>query len=327
MIEPITKCNKVDITPRIIQDVIDFNELIPKTDLTDAEIADVIAVEEKQITKQGTDKMPSEIFNGLLNYFLKNGDYRSAFWVTLQANTGLRYRDVVKFRKIDLINEHNTFRESIVVPEQKTAKKRINFVNDAIKMALLMYLWKFPDIKPLDYLINSEVNPKAHNKGYEKETYIDIDGKKKCLKIDGKFVYKLDANGNKIPKPISRQQASNIMRDALIHGLKISIRNDQRTKNNDDAYLNLASHSLRKTYSAAVIDGYVQMFDKDIAYAKAAAMEQLMYDLNHSSRAMSYHYVKDYEETKRKINMRMNLGAEVLRGYFEKERQEYLNKK
>ena len=69
------------------------------------------------------------------------------------------------------------------------------------------------------------------------------------------------------------------------------------------------------------------MFDKDIAYAKAAAMEQLMYDLNHSSRAMSYHYVKDYEETKRKINMRMNLGAEVLRGYFEKERQEYLNKK
>ena len=110
MIEPITKCNKVDITPRIIQDVIDFNELIPKTDLTDAEIADVIAVEEKQITEQGTDKMPSEIFNGLLNYFLENGDYRSAFWVTLQANTGLRYKDVVKFRKIDLINEHNTFR-------------------------------------------------------------------------------------------------------------------------------------------------------------------------------------------------------------------------
>lgn len=327
MIEPIAKCNKVDITPRIIQDVIDFNELIPKNDLTAAEIADIVTVEEHQVIEQGTDKMPSEIFNGLLNYFLEKGDYRSALWVTLQANTGLRYKDVVKFRKIDLINEHDLFRTSIVVPEQKTKKKRINFVNDSIKMATLMYLWNYPDIKPLDYLIGSEANPKAHNKGYEKETYIDANGKKRCVKINGKFVYKLDANGNKIPTPVSRQQSSQIMRDALVHGLNVSIRNDQRTKSNDNAYLYLASHSLRKTYSECVVDVYVKLFDENVAYAKVAAMEFLMYDLNHSSRAMSYHYIKDYEDTKRTINMRMNLGIEVLRGYFETERQKYLNKK
>lgn len=320
----IAKCNVITMFPDK-EKSIDFDALVPEIEnFTESDAEKLIAIEEKQ--SFSTDKMPMEIFNELLVYFLDNKDYRSAFWIVLQANTGLRYVDVAKFRRIDLLNERNTFRDSILETEQKTGKRRINFINDAIKMATLIYLWNCPEIKPLDLLISSACNPKAKNKGYEKETYVDENGKKHCLRVNGKFVYKLDADGNKIPKALTREQACSIMRNALIHGLGISIRNDKRTKNNNDAYLLLASHSLRKCYSDAVVNGFVEMFDKDIAYAHAAAMEQLQYDLNHSTRAMSYHYIKDYENTKRKINMNMNLGIEVLQEYFDREKDLYLNR-
>lgn len=296
----------------------DFNALIPQTnELSEVELEAIAQFEDEQSAGQGTDAMPVELFNKLLTYFLDKKDYRSALWITLQANTGLRYVDVAEYRRIDLINEFNNFRESILETERKTGKKRVNFINDAIKMATLLYIWANPDIKPMDYLLTAGTN--ARRKGYEIETYIDSNGKTKCRRENGKYVYKLDAFGNKIPKPLSRGQSCKIMRDAFIKGLGISLKNDSRTKGNEDAYLNLASHSLRKAYAAAVTEQYVAMFDKDLAYAHAAAMEQLQYDLNHSSRAMTYHYTSDYIATKRKINMAMNLGADVLRPYFEAE--------
>lgn len=321
------KCNHIDISVRDIpEDVIDFDSLIPESDnLSDDELAEIARVEEKQKAGQGTDSMPMSIYNGLLEYFLNKRDFRTVLWLTLQANTGLRYSDICKFRKIDLLNEHNKFRESILQTERKTGKKRVNFINDAVKMAALMYLWDNPQIKPLDLLITA--NKSAKRKGYEMETYIDKNGKEKALKVNGKFVYKLDEYGNKIPKALSRAQACKVLRDGLIYGLGVSIKNDGRTKNNDEAYLTLASHSLRKAYSQAVIEQFVNMFDSDLAYAHAAAMEQLQYDLNHSSRAMSYHYIGDYVETKRKINMNMNLGIDVLREYFKVETINYLANK
>ena len=300
------------------EQVFDFNALIPETsELTEDEIRAVNEFEDAQSAGQGTDAMPLIIFNKLLTYFLDKKDYRSALWIILQANTGLRYVDISHYKRIDLINEFGNFRDSILETERKTGKKRVNFINDAIKMAALLYLWQNPDIKPMDYLLVAGAN--AKRKGYEIETYIGSDGKEHCLKNGSHYVYKLDANGNKIPKPLSRAQACSIMRDALIKGLGLNIRNDQRTKKNETAYLYLASHSLRKAYAAAVIKEYISMFDKDIAYAQTAAMEQLQYDLNHSSRAMTYHYTSDYVTTKEKINMKMNLGADVLRPYFETE--------
>ena len=180
----------------------DFNALIPETqELTEDEIKAVNEFEDAQNAGQGTDAMPVELFNRLLTYFLDKKDYRSALWITLQANTGLRYIDVAEYRRIDLINEFNNFRESILETERKTGKKRVNFINDAIKMATLLYIWANPDIKPMDYLLAAGAN--AKRRGYEIETYIDADGKERCLKNGAHYVYKLDANGNKIPKPLS----------------------------------------------------------------------------------------------------------------------------
>lgn len=314
-------CNIIELNRKNLEgSEIDFNALIPKADnLSDYELDEIELIESAQRAGQGCDRMPLDILNGLLTYFLEKRDFRSVLWVTLQANTGLRYVDISNFRKIDLINENNQFRESVLETERKTGKKRINFINDSIKMATLMYLWDNPQIQALDLLFTAGKN--ANNKGYERETYIDDTGRERLLRVNGKYVYKLDENGNKIAKPLSRWQASSIMHDALINGLGIAIKNDKRTKSSSNAYLKLATHSLRKAYSEAVIDYYVKLFDKDIAYATAAAMEQLEYDLNHSSRAMTYHYVGNYVETKRKINMAMNLGIEVLRPYFEAEKE------
>ena len=313
-------CNVIDISKRN-NDIVDydFDSLIPKTEqLTEAELVEILDIEERQRFGQGDDNMPIEILNGLLKYFLTKRDFRSALWITLQANTGLRYVDISKFRKIDLINEHDVFRDSVLESEQKTGKKRINFINDAIKMATLLYLWDNPQIRPLDLLIVANKN--APYKGYEKETYINDKGKKRPLRRNGKYVYKLDSNGNKIPMPLSLSQANAIMKDALIVGLKISIKNDKRTKSEKGACLRLASHSLRKAYSAAVVNYFEHQYDSDKEYAHAAAMEQLQYDLNHSSRRMTYHYIGDYVETKRKINMNMNLGINILQKFFEQEK-------
>lgn len=320
------ECRIYDISRRDQDETpIDFDALVPETeDLTDEELQAVAEAEVKCKTKQGYDCMPTAILNGLLEYFLEKRDFRSVLWITIQANTGLRYRDVVKFRRIDLLDANNKFRESILETERKTGKQRVNFINDSIKMATLMYVWNCPKVKPLDLLITASANPKARNTGGKKVKYVGDDGKLRCLRVNGHYVYENDDNGNKIPEGLSRSRACTIMRDALIKGLGISIKNDKRTESNDDAYLKLASHSLRKAYSAGVVEQFVKMFDTDLAYAYTAAMEQLQYDLNHSSRAMTYHYIGNYVENKKKTNMNMNLGIEVLRPYFEKEREKQM---
>lgn len=306
-------CNVIDISKREY----DFNAFIPSShdNLSEQELAEIERVEAAQRAGQGDDELPVGIFNDLLKYFLDNHDYRSALWVTLQANTGLRYVDISKFRKIELINENNLFRESILDSEQKTGKKRINFINDAIKMATLLYLWDNPETKSLDYLIVADKN--APNRGYKKETYIDSRGNKRVKRENGKYIYVLDSNGNKIVEPLSIQCANEIIKKALVDGLGIAIKNSQEK----GGYLKIATHSLRKTYSAAVVDYYTRQFDTDKEYAHAAAMEQLQYDLNHSSRKMTYHYIGDYVETKRSINMSMNLGIDVLKPVFDVEKE------
>lgn len=324
-------CNIIDISNRNKYNGtgFDFNSLLPKSEqLSKHELEEIENIEKQQITGQGDDCIPLEILNKLLNYFLEKRDFRSVLWITLQANTGLRYVDVSKLRKIDLINNNDMFRESVFDIEQKTGKKRTNFINNSIKMATLLYLWDNPQIQALDYLIVAD--KKASYKGYEKETYINKEGKIRAVRRNGKYVYKTDAYGNKIPKPLSLSRTSEIMRDALINGLGVSIKNDKRTCKNSDSCLKLASHSLRKAYASAVVDYFIKQFDSDKEYAHAAAMEQLQYDLNHSSRRMTYHYIGDYVETKRKINMSMNLGIEVIQPFFENEvklRGDYKNGK
>lgn len=299
----------------------DFDSLIPQTSTPTAdEFDEIMSVAETKKISQGMDVLPESVFNEMLNQCLAHGKYRNAFWLTTMANFGVRYSDVVKLRRIDFIDECNRLRDSVVIKEKKTSKPRTMYINNAVKMALLMHLWN-GNFDPLDYLICSE----GKHKGYE--TVADTNNPRAALRINGQIVYKLDENGNKIPKPLSRMQSERIMKDMLINDMNIPLINDIRTKSDGD--ISLCTHSIRKLYGNKVDEMFINDFDSDVMYAHTAAMSFLAWDYNHSdgSGKTTSRYVKDFDKMKRTLNMKMNLGIDVLSKYFEIEKQKYLSKK
>lgn len=166
-------CNVYDISSRqsVSYSDIDYDSLVPES-----ESVSELELEYQQQHKetQGMDVLPLDLYNDMLHHCLFRKDYRSAFWLAVMANTGLRYSDAVKFRRADFIDENGKIRDKILVQEKKTDKQRVIFVNKAIKETLLMLLWN-SEIAPMDFLITSNAN----RKGYEYETYIDKNGKRK----------------------------------------------------------------------------------------------------------------------------------------------------
>lgn len=287
---------------------INFNDFVPEAEPCDVEIMKAYA--DKQKESQGMDVMPIDLYELMLENCLSRQDYRSTFFLVAMANFGLRHSDVVKLRRIDLVDENNHIRNQILLQEKKTSKQRVLFVNNAVKMALLLLL-NNSNISPTDFLISSN----GKRKGYEIET--DENGK--SIRINGKYVFKLDENGNKIPKPLSRSQSENIIKGIIIENLGFALKNDKRCAGDPDAIGKICTHSIRKLYGWAVTEAFINQFDSDVAYAHAAALSFLSQDYGHSSEAMTLHYSKDYENLKRKIVLNMNLGIEVLEKYFKEE--------
>lgn len=306
-----TKCNVINISPQE-RTTYNFNEFVPETEPCDYDV--MMTYAEKQKETQGMDVLPLDLYCQMLENCLIRRDFRSAFFLTSMANFGLRHSDIVKLRRIDLVDEHNRIRDKVLIQEKKTSKQRVLFVNDAVKMSLLLLL-NNSNITPTDYLITSNGN----RKGYVTETYIDETGREKALRVNGRIVYKTDKNGNKIPKPLSRSQSENIMKDIIITNLGYALKNDKRCKNDPDCIGKICTHSIRKLYGWAVTEAFINQFDSDIAYAHAAALSFLSQDYGHSSEAMTLHYSKDFETLKQKINLHMNLGADVLEKYFKSE--------
>jgi len=310
------KCHVIDISQKEISVEYDFDSLIPETECDDLEELVELATKQKQ--SQGMDVLPLDLYNQMLENCLSRSDYRTSFWLTAMSNFGLRYSDVVNLRRIDLIDENNRLRDRVLLQESKTSKQRVVFINKAVKMALLMHLWH-SDITPTDYLITSN----GRRKGYLMETYIDSNGKEKAVRINGKYVYKTDDKGNKIPKPLSRSSSEKIMKHIIIDNLGVAIANDTRCKNVHDCIGKICTHSIRKLYGWAITEAFINQFDSDEAYAHAAALSFLSQDYGHSSEAMTLHYSKDFENQKKKIVMNMNIGLSVLEKYFN---QEYENR-
>lgn len=299
------RCNIFDISNKEISMEFDFDSLVPETECADTEKLSELAAKQKQ--SQGMDVLPLDLYEQMLENCLAHADYRSAFWLTAMSNFGLRYSDVVNLRRIDLIDENNKLRDRVLLQEKKTQKQRVVFVNKAVKEALLMLLWH-SDITPTDYLITSN----GRRKGYELET--DANGK--AIRIKGKYVYKLDEKGNKIPKPLSRSMSEKIMKDIIINNLGLALKNDRRCIHEPDCIGKICTHSIRKLYGWAITEAFINRFDSDVAYAHAAALSFLSQDYGHSSERMTLFYSKDFENQKREIVMNMNLGLSILEKYF-----------
>jgi integrase len=319
------ECRVIDISQRERVEnpfEFDFNSLVPTTEVNMEDENQYQELAKKQRETQGMDALPLDLYEQMLKNCLIRRDFRSVFWLTAMANFGLRYSDVVKLRRVDFIDENNRIRDSILIQEKKTQKQRICFVNNATKMALLMLLWN-RDFAPTDYLIASE----GTYKGYEVETYINEQGKERAVRKNGKYVYKLDEYGRKISKPLSRCQSETIMKKIIVENLGYALKNDYRYTGTTDAIGKICTHSIRKLYGWAVTNYFINNFDNNVAYAHSAALSFLSQDYGHSSEAMTLHYSKDFDNMKKEIVMKMNLGLEILKPYFEVEQREYMKRR
>ena len=308
------KCNIIELNRKSLEKEFDFDSLIPTVDIAEDRINEIKEIEHLRSEKVGMDCLPEDVFNRVLETCFQQGGYtgfRDALYFVLQASWGVRWSDAIIVKRIDFINENGKFRDSCLFSELKTGKPRTMYITDTIKMCVLMVLWN-GDFEPLDYLIVSD----WRNKNYLKLK--DENGK--VVRCNGKQVYLLDENGNKIPQPLGYTRSRAIMIKKLVDDLGIQLKN---VKNCPDGKLKIATHSLRKLYSKKVQQTFEEIYGAD-GQAHTAAMEFLNWDLNHSSIATTSRYCGDFENCKREINLNMRLGYDVISKYFETEKAKHI---
>lgn len=309
------ECQIIDISDRLGNDDIDFDDLVPDANIQDGDYQRIKELEKRRAEKIGMDSLPEEVFNQVLETCFKQGGYkgfRDALFFVTQANWGVRCSDARIIKRIDFLNEHNKFRESCLFSELKTGKPRTMYINDAIKMCVLMVTWN-GDFSPLDWLIISDGGYKNYRKLKDPKTG-------KPLKINGDFQYELDENGNKILDPLSYSRIYNLISKKLVDDLGIQLKGRENCTNGKVRY---ATHSLRKLYSNKVEQLFQEMYG-DMGQAHTAAMQFLNWDLNHSNLVTTSRYCGDFESIKKNIDMNMNLGYDVIKKYYNIEREKYL---
>ena len=303
-----TASTVIDISYRFDDD---FDELIPETSISSDEVELVKELEKHRAEKIGMDVLPEEVFNQILETCFQQGNYkgfRDALFFVTQANWGVRASDARIIKRIDFLNENNKFRESCLFSEIKTGKPRTMYINDAIKMCVLMVIWS-KQFQSLDYLLIGS--------NYKKK--IDT-ATGKVIKKDGHILYEYDCLGNKISEPLSYPQIRKILSDKLVDDLHIQLKNHKNCENGKVKY---ATHSLRKLYSCKVEQMFQELYG-DMGQAHTAAMQFLNWNLNHSSLITTSRYCGDFETMKKTIDMKLNLGYKVIKKYYLIEREKYL---
>lgn len=302
-----SECNVIDISPYKRNN---YSELIPKSIFpdTEEEWENAFELENELESQEGMDDMPEPIFNALLESCLSKKKYRNALLLVCHANWGMRHSDVSQIKLIQLINTDGNFRTRISWGEQKTSKVRQFYINEAIQLALVLYL-RNADKKLNDYLFVSESN----NKGYEKETYINEKGEKRCVRINGKLVYKLNSKGEKIVEPLKRSQEENLIKDTLVEELGVALKNDSRCQGGE---LKLNGHSLRKLYAEKFNEVAYEMKRNDELKMDANIQTLVQWDLMHTSAATTARYCRGFEKVKEAVCNRMNIGLSVLERYL-----------
>lgn len=301
------KCNVIEMFP---QNKRDFSAMIPQSILpdTEKELNEVIDIEDNMADSEGMDAMPEPIFNGVIENLLEKGKTRDTLMYVLQANFGIRHSDLVKLKLINLIDIDGNFRDKVNWCEQKTSKTRQYIINDAVKAATIIYLRNHTDKKLTDYLFTSE----GRNKGYRKVMYVDERGKSKAMRINGKFVYERDEEGNLIPEPMRRDQAENTLKDSLI-AMGVKLKNDRRCK---DGEFKLCTHSMRKLYSEKFSETAYNLKASGKLNIDADILALVQLDLRHSSIQTTMRYNHSFDRIKEVVCQHINLGLSVLDRYI-----------
>lgn len=103
-----------------------------------------------------------EEVNQLVGYFLNKGDYRTAFYVVLGCNTGLRPSDLLEYRWRNIF-ENDMLRTSHNKVERKTQKARSVILNRAVaEMAWVYRKALGPEYQPDNFCFPSNGVNKSH---------------------------------------------------------------------------------------------------------------------------------------------------------------------
>lgn len=309
MLSNVIKCNHFDISVRDNNEI-DLQSLIPTSILPSGdELAEMQEYEEEMQDGSGADAIPEPIFNALIEEALTKGDTRDALLYTVAANFGIRMSDCRKFRLLQFIDTTGHFRHKLYRDEQKTAKNRVFFINRAIETALILYLRNHPDKKLLDFPFYSE---SGKNKGWLKATYIDENGKKKVLRENGKYVYLLDENGNKIPEPLKYDVVEKRLKSRL-KAIGAPVASGKVVK---DGEFKLSTHSFRKMYGEKFSEIATQMKSSGQITLDADVQMLITLDYMHVNSQTTLRYVKRFEKTKEVVCQHMNIGLSVLERYI-----------
>ena len=304
------KCQNYDISDRNqTEPSVDLNSLIPHSILPSAdELEEMQEYEAEMIDSEGADAFPEPVFNALVDDALSHGDTRDALIYVVAANFGIRISDCKKFRLLQFIDTTGQFRHKLYKEKKKTSKNRVLFINEAIKKALILYLRNHPDKKLTDYPFWSE----SRHANYLKETYIDENGKKKTRRINGKYVYLLDENGNKIPAPITYSPIEKKLKQRL-KSIGVPVATGKVAK---DGEFKLSTHSFRKTYGEKFTEVAMRMKSDGKIILDSDVQMLITLDYMHVNTQTTLRYVKRFEKTKEAVCAETNLGLSILNKYI-----------
>lgn len=286
------KCNIINIDSR--GKSIDYESLIPasvfKREIPDADIENI---EENLPTQQGMNDLPEYLFNELLEKLLSKEKIRDAMLITLHANFGMRNSDVSNLRLIEILRPDGKFRTRISHIEQKTSKIRQFYINEAIRIAVALYLKSNPKKQLLDYIITSEGRRKTY----------------KMASIKGK-------NGNfymyETQSPLSRIQEERAIKDNLIE-LGVMLRNDPRCQGGE---LKFNTHSLRKLYVEKFMETAYKLKQEGVIDIDTQIITLIQMDLAHNSAQTTMRYSRSFEKNKEIICNHMNIGLDVWKKFY-----------
>jgi integrase len=132
------------------------------------------------------------------------------------------------------------------------------------------------------------------------------------MRINGKFVYERDENGELIPEPTRRDQAENTLKDALI-AIGIRLKNDRRCK---DGEYKLCTHSNRKLYSEKFGETAYALKASGQLKIDADVLALVQLDLHHSNIQTTMRYNHSFDRIKEIVCKEMNIGLPVLERYL-----------
>jgi integrase len=105
----------------------------------------------------------------MCDFFSQRGEWRNHLLWVLGINFGLRVSDLLRLRFADVLNPDCSFRDQVVILEQKTASTRKRArnrhiaINSAAVEAITLFLSHTPGVKMSDYLFRSQSNRSTAN--------------------------------------------------------------------------------------------------------------------------------------------------------------------